>query len=276
MSEILVIGATGKTGRRLAGQLARHGATVRPASRQAGTWRFDWDDPATWGPALDGVDGVYFLPPAARLDFVPLMTAFIGRLAPAGVSRAVFLSFRGADAGNDNPFRQTELALLASGTGATVIRPSLFSQNFTEGFLAPPIRDQAVIAAPAGTGRVPFIDAGDIAAVAAAALLNDGHAGRAYDLSGPRVLSFADAAATLSAATGRTIGYLDVPATDWEAGTIAAGVPADYARFLSVLFETLRAGQHDYLTDGVQQVLGRQPRAFGDWAHAEAAQIPAR
>jgi len=194
----------------------------------------------------------------------------------AGVSRAVFLSFRGADAGNDNPFRQTELALLASGTGATVIRPSLFSQNFTEGFLAPPIRGQAVIAAPAGTGRVPFIDAGDIAAVAAAALLNDGHAGRAYDLSGPRVLSFADAAATLSAATGRTIGYLDVPPTDWQAGTIAAGVPADYARFLSVLFETLRAGQHDYLADGVQQVLGRQPRAFGDWAHAEAAQIPAR
>lgn len=278
MAEILVTGATGKTGSRVSRQLAARGVTVRAAARTPGAAgagivpvAFDWDDPATHGAAVDGASAAYLIPPALRLDYVPLMTAFLDRLAAAGVARAVFLSARGADASDDIPLRQVELALASSGLQYSIIRPSWFDQNFTEGFVYPGIRQHGVVAVPAGSGKVPFIDAEDIAAVVAETLTGDGHHCQAYDLSGPETLSWAEATEAVAKASGRDIAYLDMEPAEWEAAAIAMGVPPDYAGFLSFLFSAIRQGYDDFLTDGVQRVLGRQPRRFVDWAQDHGA-----
>ncbi len=146
-------------------------------------------------------------------------------------------------------------------------RPSWFAQNFTEGVFADGVR-QGVLAAPAGDGLEPFIDADDIADVAAALLLDaDGrHAGKDYDLSGSVSYTFAQAAEVLSGALGHPVAYVDVAPADFIAGATAAGVPDDYAALLGGLFEIIRNGWDAAVSDGVQQVLGRAPRSLEDWA----------
>jgi uncharacterized protein YbjT (DUF2867 family) len=203
MGEYLVMAGTGKTGRRLAARLAAEGHVARAAARHPSgrgdvegvrPVRFDWDDPATHGPALAGVDGIYLVPPALRVDHAPLVDAFLARTRAAAIPRVVLLTARGVDqAPPESPLRAAELALEATGIASTVLRPSWFMQNFSEGVFAEGVH-AGELAVPAGDGLTPFIDAEDIAAVAAVALTRDGHAGRAYDLSGPEALSWGRAA----------------------------------------------------------------------------------
>jgi uncharacterized protein YbjT (DUF2867 family) len=275
MAEILVVGATGKTGGRVRAQLAARGATVRAASRTLAPATanvtpipFDWDDRGTYQPALDGVDGVYFVPPSFRTDYPPLVDAFLEAVTAAGVERIVYLSARGAVAGDHIPMRAAEMSLEKAGLPATVLRPAWFAQNFTESFLYPLVRDQGVVAVPTGAGRTPFVDLEDVAAVAVAALLEDGHQGRLYDLSGPESMTWSEAAETIGKVTGREIGFVDVPPADWEAAAVGMGVPADYAAHVSELLSLVRDGREDYVSPDVAQVLGREPRSFGDWAES--------
>ena len=279
MSDILVLGATGKTGRRVVERLAAAGATVRAAARTPGSAqpniipvRFDWDDVSTHDAALAGADAVYVIPPAFVVDHVAPSTALFERARANGVRRAVLLSARGVDASDDIPYRRTELALLASGLDASIIRPSWFAQNFTEGVFAEGVAN-GVLAAPAADGLEPFIDADDIADVAATLLLDTtgAHAGQAYNLSGAALYTFTGAAEVLSNAFGRPITYLDLTPEDFLAGAVAAGVPADYAALLGSLFEVIRNGWDAHLSDGVQTVLGRPARTLEDWATTEAA-----
>lgn len=273
MAEILVVGATGKTGGRVTAQLAAKGVRVRAGSRtpapavaNVAPTLFDWDDRGTYRPAVDGVDAVYFVPPSFRTDYPPLVDAFLEAVTAAGVERVVYLSARGAVAGDHIPMRAAEISLEKAGLAATVLRPAWFSQNFTESFLYPIIRDQGVVAVPTGTGRTPFVDLEDVAAVAVAALLDDGHAGRRYDLSGPEPLTWSEAAETIGKVTGREIGFVDVPPADWEAAAVGMGVPADYASHVSELFSLIRDAREDYVSPDVAKVLGREPRSFDDWA----------
>ena len=279
-STYLVLGGTGKTGRRLTRRLVEAGLTVRPGARTPaapapGTApvRFDWDDRSSWAPALEGVEGAYLVPPAMRLDHAPLLGELAGKAADLGVSRLVLLSARGADQGGENPLIAAERAVRqAAGdrTGVTVVRPAWFMQNFTEAFFAPGLADGALVA-PTGDGAEPFIDAEDIAAVAAAALTEDGHAGRAYDLSGPAALTFTEAADVLAGHVGRPVRHVDVPLDQWLAGAAQSGLPQDYAGMLGMLFGLIAAGQDAHLSTGVQDALGRPPTSFQEWADREVA-----
>ncbi len=269
MTQILVLGGTGKTGRRVVQQLTAAGHTARSASR-LGAVHFDWDDRATWGPALEGAEALYLVPPALRMDYVPDATALLAQAKEAGVRSAVHLSARGADAGpapEQNPLYATELALRASGLQWTVVRPSWFMQNFTEGFMVP--RD-GVIALPAGDGKVPFIDAEDIAAVAVAALTDPAaHHEQVYELGGPELLDHDVVAAVLGAR------YEAVAEDDWKAAVTQAGMPADYAGVLAMIFSFIRDGYEARLSDGVQRALGREPGSFAAFAAREAGAAPA-
>jgi uncharacterized protein YbjT (DUF2867 family) len=278
MSTFLLLGGTGKVGRRLATQLHTDGHEVRIASRNppAGGVRFDWDDAQTHDPALEGADGVWVVPPALRLDHASQVGAFAERARRAGVSRLAVLSARGGNLDPASPLARMEAAVAASGAPHTVIRPAWFMQNFTEAFFAPGIVEQGVIAAPTGDGAAPFIDTEDIAAVAAAALTGHGGSGEAYDLSGPRALSFAEVAEVISDVTGRQVRHVDPGEEAWKAGAIEAGLPPAYADLLAVLFGIIRDGHDAMLSGGVQAVLGREPGSFEAWAKREAPRLAAQ
>jgi uncharacterized protein YbjT (DUF2867 family) len=262
----LVLGGTGKTGRRVAERLAARGLPVRIGSR-AGTPPFDWDDDATWDAALAGVGRVYitYQPDLAIPGAAATVGAFARRAVAHGAERLVLLSGRGEEGA-----RRGEEAVRAAGAETTVVRASWFAQNFSEDYLADAVRD-GVIALPAGDVPEPFVDADDIADVAVAALTEDGHDGEVYEVTGPRLLSFADVAAELSAATGRTIRYVPVSAEEFRAGAAEQGVPGEVVELLTFLFGEVLDGRNASLTDGVRRALGRPPRDFRDYARAAAA-----
>ena len=155
---ILIIGGTGKTGRRVAEKLAAQGVATRVASR-SGETQFDWNDTTTWGPALDGISAAYvtYFPDLAVPEAPSAIQKFADLAAERGVQRLVLLSGRGEEAA-----QRCERIVLDTNPDWTVVRASWFSQNFSEGFFAEPLRE-GVLALPAGDVREPFIDAEDIA-----------------------------------------------------------------------------------------------------------------
>lgn len=273
MSDLLILGASGTNGSRLVPLLADAGHTVRAATRRPASERlpdgvatvaFDWDDPSSWPPVLDGVEGVFLVAPALKLDPATAMSAFVRRAAIAGVERVVMLSARAvAGAPATVPLRRVEDAVKGSGVSWTILRPAWFIQNFTSGMFAPGILDRGELIAPAGDGRVPFIDTSDIAAVAAAALTASRHGGHEYALSGTSAHTFAEAAALLAELLGRPVRHVDLPSAEWATMTSSAfGVPADYAAFLAGRFDAIRAGRDAHVSDGVAQALGREPTSL--------------
>lgn len=273
-STILVLGGTGKTGRRIADLVTAAGATARTAARSGADVRFDWDDPATHDAALTGVDVVYLVPPALRLDHAADVLAFADRAVAAGVRAITFLSARGVEhAPPEVALRAIELGLQArEDVAVTILRPSWFMQNLDEGFLQPGLAADGVLALPAGDGAEAFVDARDIADVAAAALLDPAaHAGRAYEITGPQALTHHEVARIVADATGREIAYVDVPAEAWVAGAAAAGLPADYAAMLAGLLAVIADGHGARPGDVVQQVTGHAPRTLEAFAREAAA-----
>ena len=251
-----VIGATGKTGRRIADRLEARGRTVRRLARGSQP-AFDWESPDGWAAALDGVDRVYvaFVPDLA----VAGSDAVIARLAEvaiaAGVSRLVLLSGRG-EAGAE----AAEKVVLASELESTVVRAAWFSQNFTEGMLAGSVAE-GVIAIPAGERREPFVDIDDIADVAVEALVGESHAGRVFEVTGPELLGFADAAELLSETSGHPVAYVPISLEEFHAA-LSADVDTETADLLTDLCREVFDGRNESLGFGVRQALGREPRSL--------------
>lgn len=276
MSEqpILVTGATGKSGRRVVSQLRARGLPVRAASRD-GEHHFDWTDPGTWDAALAGARAVYLV----QLDGTKLVRPFVERAARAGVRRVVLASGRGIDdpdyakdsGGILDGLVDSEAAVRQSGLEWTISRPGWFAQNFSEGFFSDAVR-AGELRLPAGDGAASFVDAEDIAAVVVAALTEDGHDGQIYELSGPRALTLAEAAATISAATGRDLRYVPLSVEEYVAELVAQGLPRADAEAFADVVEPLRKGTDAYLSDGVRRALGRPPRTFAEFAKATAAE----
>ena len=177
----------------------------------------------------------------------------------------MLLSGRGEEEAQASEKRLTE-----SGADWTILRSSWFNQNFSEGYLLDPILG-GELALPAGDVGEPFTDADDIAEVATAVLTQDGHVGQVYELTGPRLLTFADAVATIADATGRDIRYTRISPEDFAAGLRAEHVPADIVDLLVYLFTTVLDGRNASLGDGVERVLGRPARDFADYARDTAA-----
>ncbi|MFF8532553.1 NAD(P)H-binding protein [Streptomyces sp. NPDC015532] len=262
---VLVTGATGRTGSRVARAARAAGLTVRAASRATG---LDWEDASTWAGALRGADAAYLAHPTDVGS--PPATKAVGALAREavglGVRRLVLLSSRGEDRA-----RPTEEALVASGADWTIVRASWFSQNFSEGPLVEGLRHGELVF-PAGEVREPFIDVRDIADVVVAALTGgDRYTGRELEITGPRLLTFREAVAEISRATGEELAYTPVTARRYGDTLAGFGVPAEEAGFLVDLFESLLDGRNSHLSDGVGKILGRAPRDFTDFAREAAA-----
>lgn len=267
---ILVLGASGKTGRRVAARLRLRGIPTRLASRSSPT-PFDWSDPAGWDAALDGVTAVYMVAPAE----VGPASEFVTRAQHAGVQRLVLLSGRGADTWGDSAFgldmRAAEAAVRDSALEWTMLRPNNFAQNFDEDLFHAPLL-AGELALPAGGTPEPFIDIEDVADVAAAVLTEPGrHRGQIYELSGPDPLTFAEAVDMISAASGRLITYKQITADEYTALLVEQGVGESDAQHVADMFALMDGGPLAMTTDGVAAVLGRSPRTFEDYVLRTAA-----
>ena len=262
----LVLGGTGKTGRRVAERLTRIGWPVRIGSR-SGEPPFDWENPATWRPVLEGVESVYvtFQPDLAVPGAVDAIRSFVETAVESGIQRLVLLSGRG-----EPEARQCEQVVMDSGIPWTVLRASWFSQNFSESYLLEPVLG-GYLALPAGNVGEPFVDAEDIADVAVAALTKEGHAGQLYELTGPRLLTFGEAVHEIAEVTGRPVQYEPISVEQYTAVLTEHGVPDGYVGLLSYLFTEVLDGRNAYLTDGVQRALGRQPGDFTDYVRRTSA-----
>jgi len=265
-NQTLVLGGTGKTGRRVVQRLTAHGVPARAGSR-SGQPPFDWEDPSTWAAALDGVGSVYisYYPDIAAPGAVQVVGSFAELAVHSGARRLVLLAGRG-----EPESESAEQAVRDSGADLTILRSTWFSQNFSEDYLLEPVL-AGEVALPAGDTPEPFIDADDIADVAVAALTEDGHVGRLYELTGPRLLTFAEAVHEIAEATGREIRYVPVSIDEYATAATGQGVPDEVIDILTYLFGEVLDGRNAHLADGVQRALGREPRDFADYARTAAA-----
>ncbi|SFI21167.1 NAD(P)H-binding protein [Albimonas pacifica] len=271
--KILVLGAGGAVGRPLVRALVARGERVRAATRDgravegAEGVAFDHADPATFAPAFEGVDRLHLMLPGGYVAVTQMLLPVVDFAAARGV-KTVMQSVFGVDADDTIPYRQVELALERSGAPFVILRPNWFADNFLNywghGVLA------GEIAVPAGEGASSFIDVRDVAESAAAALTTDRFDGRAFNLTGPAALTYAEAAAILAGALGRPVAYRDIPEAPFVEGLIAAGLPADYAPFLASIFAPVRAGWTAAVAPDVETLTGRAPRSLETWARDAA------
>ncbi len=262
----LVLGGTGKTGRRVAEKLQARGVETRIASRSADL-PFDWNDRSTWSEALAGVTAAYvaYAPDLAIPGATDAIRAFAEKAVAQGVQRLVLLSGRG-----EEEAQACERIIQEAGIEWTVVRASWFMQNFSEGEFLGMVLGGA-ITLPAADVPEPFIDVNDIADVAVAALTEEGHAYEIYEVTGPRMLTFTELAQEISSAAGREVQFIDIPNEAFTAAIAESGAPDDVAWLLNYLCETVLDGRNAYLSDGVQRALGREPIDFADYAGRIAA-----
>lgn len=266
----LVVGATGKTGRRVTARLRMIGANVRPLSRSSSIC-FDWSDPGSWDAALSGASSAYVVPPSE----VGPIDQFVDRAQAAGLRRLVLLSGRAADTWGDSTFgldmRAAERAVRGSSLDWTIVRSSNFDQNFSEEVFLEPLR-QGEVAAPPGDVPEPFVDIEDVAAVVAEVLTNPGHEGRTYELTGSRAIRFDEAVALISAASGRSITYRQVTPDQYANSLVQLGLARDEAETIAAMYVLMERGLIAEVTDDVRRVLDRAPATFEDYVVRTAAE----
>ncbi|MCS7477746.1 NAD(P)H-binding protein [Umezawaea endophytica] len=276
MTGVLVTGGTGKTGSALVDLLRGGGMSVRVAARtppvgDPGAVRFDWGDPATFPVALRGVDRVYLVPPPLSVDPLPLVGPFLAEAERRGVRRVVLL---GSAVVLPNAPGAVEMAArVLDRPGWVVLRPSGFMQNFLRPHpLGERIRRHGEIRTAAGTGRLGWIDARDVAATAAALLVApDDHAGE-HLLTGPRALSFGEAASIIEARTGRPVRVAHLGVDEVAAHNRDAGLPAAFASALAAVETSIAAGREDLVSTALLDLTGQPPRTFAEFVHDHAAE----
>jgi uncharacterized protein YbjT (DUF2867 family) len=282
---VLVTGATGKTGRRVAHLLAERGVAVRAASRTplsahlgVEPARFDWSDESTHESALKGADAVYIV--ATHVagnedDLLGQIERFVARAAEFGVGRTVLLSGYGVEnLDPSNSMRRVEVIVEGAATPATILRPCSFMQNFSESHwwgTARKIRQSSELAMPVGEYPMAHVSTGDIAAVAAIALTESGHEDKSYTLTGPESLTLIQVADIISAATGRQVRYVDPGRDAIRDGLLSEGAPPDVAEHMTSMYVwAATSGAMAAITDDYSTVTGRPPTSFASFAHSTA------
>ena len=261
----LVLAATGKTGRRVASQLQSLGVPTRLGSRSADL-PFDWDDSSTWESVLEGVKVAYvvYVPDLSVPAAYGAIREFTELAVKQGVERLVLLTGRGEEGA-----QRCEKIVQESGIQWTIVRASWFCQNFSEGpFLD--LIEQGVVALPTGGVSEPFVDVDDIADVVVAALTQDGHNERVYEVTGPNSLTYAQAVSEIAQASGRDVRFVDIPLDDYIIGLKEEGVPQDEIELMEYLFGTTFDGRNANVADGIKQALGRAPKSFSMYARDAA------
>lgn len=264
---VLITGGTGKTGRRLSTQLRAAGVEVRTASRRVGQGRdevsFDWGSPQHWDEALNGVTAAYLVPPPH--DPAPALISFCERALQQGCRRWVLLSASLLPRGGPGAGKVHEWLEARCGSWG-VVRPSWFMENFSEGPLAKSIRDEDAIYSAAADGRVAFVSADDIAAVAAAMLTSLDAPNRDAIVTGPSTLNYDEVAEVLSRVTGRLIRHIRIPVEQLAASHIAHGVAAATAQVVAGMDRLIAQGAEDRVTDEVMTFANRPPMIFDRFA----------
>lgn len=262
----LVLGGSGKTGRRIIQRLKSRGIPARTGSR-SGSPAFDWARPEDWDTVLQGVRSVYisYAPDLAVPGATDSIQLFVDKAVANGVTRLVLLSGRG-----EAEAQACERIVQAADIEWTIVRSSWFMQNFSEGEFLQMVLE-GTIALPAEDVGEPFIDVNDIADVAVAALTESGHAQEIYEVTGPRLLTFSELAAEISEAAGRAVHFARIPSDAFAEGIAEAGVPEEVAWLLNYLFDTVLDGRNAYVADGVERALGRKAADFSAFTRRIAA-----
>lgn len=262
----LILGGTGKTGRRVAERLSFKGYGTRIGSRSS-IPSFDWNNEKNWDASLKGVTAAYitYSPDLAMPGAADAIQAFVNLAKRHQVKRLVLLSGRG-----EEEAQACERIVQSSGLEWTIVRASWFNQNFSEGAFIDMVLEGNIIL-PAGEQVEPFVDVDDIADVVVAAFTEDNHNEQIYEVTGPRLMSLGDIASDLSNATGREITYIDVPHEAFVSEVANSGAPKDVVWMLDYLFSTVLDGRNANLTDGIQRALGCPPKDFADYARDAAA-----
>jgi len=265
-NKILILGGTGKSGRRVVERLNKKNIPVRIGSR-SGKIPFDWNNPMTWEPALQNVTSVYivYYPDLAVPGAVDAIRTFTTLAVKHNVQKLVLLSGRG-----EEEAQKCEQIVQQADTDWTIIRSSWFSQNFNEGFIHNMILSGEV-ALPAGFIKEPFVDVDDIADIAIAALTEEGHTGQLYEITGTRLLSFTDAVEEIAKETGLKVCYKQISIPEFTRTMTEQGIPNDMIDLMIYLFTTVLDGRNEQLTDGIQRALGRQPGDFSDFVQKSVA-----
>ena len=262
---ILVIGANGKTGSRVAAKLEAKGVFVRRGARRSET-PFDWEDQNTWAPILTGVSKAYvtYFPDLAFPGAIEKLEAFAQVALDTGLQHIVLLSGRG-----EHFASMGEEVIRNSGLGFTIVRSAWFAQNFSEGYLRDPILGGA-LPMPGGDIAEPIIDIDDIADVVVAAPTENGHLGERYEVTGPRLMTFREMAEVLTETLGRPIQHVPITFEDFHANVAQAGGNFVADVFTAIARETLD-GRNEKLSDGVPRALGRAPTSFAEFVRKTAA-----
>ena len=260
-NNILVLGGNGKTGRRIVERLKKLGHKVRVGSRSADP-AFDWGNPAAWPAVLEGMEKVYitYQPDLAVPGAKEAIAALVKVAKEQGIQKLVLLSGKG-----EVEAERCEQIVLNSGIDSTIIRASWFNQNFSESFFLEPIQ-QGVVALPKAHLKAPYVDANDLADVAVEVLLNDGHHGQIYELTGPRLWNFKEITAAIAEATGRDLKFIPVSLPEYVEAMKAQSVPDDVVWLMEYLFEeVLDNEENQRVTHDIEKLLGRKPIDFLDY-----------
>lgn len=266
LGTILILGGTGKTGKRVAQRLIDQGYSIRIGSRSIEPF-FDWNDKSSWEPVLEGVTRVYltYYPDLAVPEALEVIRPFSELAAKKGINRIVLLSGRG-----EEEAERCEKAVQNCGTDWVILRSSWFAQNFSEYFLLDYVRS-GTISLPAGDVKEPFIDVEDIADVAVMSLTHKKHIGKIYELSGPRALSFSEVAEELSRVSGRDIRYKNISIEQFIKDLQLQQLSEEMISLMVYLFTEVLDGRNSHVATGVQQALGRTARDFSEYSRKAAA-----
>lgn len=264
--KILVLGSNGKTGRRVTARLENNPEVeIRLGSRNEKI-PFDWENPETWQNVVKDIDTVYitFQPDLAVPFAAEAIENFTKLATESGVQKIVLLSGRG-----EKEAQVCEEIVKKNAKNWTIIRASWFNQNFSESFFLDPIL-YGVVALPRAEALEPFTDADDIADVVTAALLDENHNGKTYELTGPRLLTFKDAVNEIANASGKNIAFQGLSLEEYTQMLKEYQVPDDHIWLVNYLFEQVLDGRNSTLTSDIEKVLGRKPKDFSAYAEETA------
>ena len=265
-TNILVIGGTGKTGRRVVEQLKNKGFDPRIGSRNASP-SFDWNNKDTWVNALNGIEKMYvtYYPDLAVPGAKEAIESLTYLAKELGIKKMVLLSGKG-----ETEAEACEKIVMDSGIDYTIVRASWFNQNWSESFFLEPILSGEV-ALPMSDVLIPFVDANDIAEVAATVLLDDTFNGEIIELTGPELITFKDIVNIISKTSKRNLNFHDITLEQYIDSMKQMQTPNDVVWLIEYLFShVLTNPKNQLVINDIERVLGRKAKPFIEYAQETA------